>query len=576
MSQPDDAQAAGREPLHVRVAGWLERAFNPIMVKELRGSLRGARFFIAHLAILSIFACVLLLVFMANMADAIGRRGGYGGDPSRVGREVFLWTQLLHLAVVFLVVPALAATSISGERERLTHELLVSTTLTARQIVWGKFTAAMTQAFTIFVSMVPLVALCFLFGGVTVYQIVANYAFLFGLSALVIAFALNISASARTTQRAVGTVYALAILASIVLFALAAGFDRSPSITELAIAYGFVSRGGELGRSGGTGLFERIMYVHVMPGFAWASLMAVFFISATNRLKPLFSNRSTAIRILFALAISGAGLLTILTLYHELPPLELGPAIPRIRHTDDRSVALMCFAISTLTISLLSALFACEDPVLPPHLQAEVSALRGPRRLLRCLWPGATSGAIFSVAFNGAFLLFCFLALAPFSRGFDQGLWRGLPPFFPTAVAFTTALLWAWLTSMYARFLGITLCSRPVLLRTILVLTCLFLAIFPIVHWGIAVSIERDDRSDPQGLHGPVTLGFSPAAAIVSALDLSVGRRSFPATAGGVPVPAFFALFAIVAGNVFLALGNRAERRLREEYARLRKEHAFE
>ena len=116
-----------REPLHTRVAGWLELAFNPIMVKELRASLRGAKFFIAHLAILSIFACILLVVFSMKMVSGLDRGGEYGGDPSRVGREVFLWTQLLHLTVVFLVVPSLAATSITGEREQLTHELLLST-----------------------------------------------------------------------------------------------------------------------------------------------------------------------------------------------------------------------------------------------------------------------------------------------------------------------------------------------------------------------------------------------------------------------------------------------------------------
>lgn len=555
-----------REPLHTRVAGWLERAFNPIMVKELRGSLRGARFFVAHLTILSIFACVLLFVFLGKMADQMGRHGGYAGDPSRVGREVFIYTQLLHLAVVFLVVPGLAATSITGERERLTHELLLSTTLSARQIIWGKFTAAMTQTSMIFVSLVPLVGLCFLFGGITVYQIVANYAFLFGLSALVIAFALNISASARSTQRAVGTVYGLSILAGIILAALSAGFEHSGFITEMAIAYGFVSRGGDLGHGGGTGMFERVMYIHVMPGFAWTAFLALFFTAATNRLKPIFANRSTPMRLFFAASVTGAAALAVLTLYHELPP----PG-----DTHDRAVAVICFAISTLTLSLLSALFACEDPILPPHLQAEVSALRGPRKLLRCLWPGATSGAIFSLAYQGIFLAACFAALIPFSKGFDQGIWRGLPAAFPTAVAFVTAFLWAWFTSMYARFLGILLAARPVLLRTILVLTCLFIAIFPLVHWVIASSIERDENNRTL-THGPVTLGLSPAAAILSALDLTPSRRNFPAYAGGVPVPALFALFAIAAGTVLLALGNRAESRLRAEYAKLRKEHRFE
>jgi ABC-type transport system involved in multi-copper enzyme maturation permease subunit len=557
-----------REPLHTIVAGWLEKAFNPIMVKELRASFRGNRFFVAHLTILSIFACGLLLTFAGEMSVDRGRRGEWSGDPSRVGRSVYLITQLLNLAVVFLVVPGLAATSISGERERLTHELLISTTMSARQIVWGKFTAAMTQTFMIFASMVPLVGLCFLFGGITVYQIVANYLFLFALSALVIAFALTISASSRTTQRAVGTVYGLVILASFFVTGLAVNFERSGFLGEVGVAYGFISRGADL-RSYSGSMFERVMYIHVMPGFAWIALLALFFASATNRLKPIFANRSTSIRAIYLLTTLGAGLLTILTLYHELPPTGIGPLTPGHRetlHTEERSVAVMCFALCALTLSLLSALFACEDPILPPHLQAEVSAFRGPRRFLRLFWPGATSGAFFSLAFHAVFLGLSFAALVPFSAGFDRGgVWSGRPFFIPTAVAFGIALVWAWFTAMYARFLGITLASRPVLLRTLLVLSCLILAIFPIVHWAIATSIDRSE-SDILSRNGPVTLGLSAAAAIVSALDLSPRPQGFPVTAGGIPLPALFAVLAIGAGTVLLILGNRSEARLLAEY----------
>lgn len=566
----NDKAVPSREPLHARVAGWLERAFNPIMVKELRASLRGARFFITHLTILSIFACGLLLTFAGEMSISSGRYDDYGGDPSRVGRSVYLITQLLHLAVVFLIVPGLAATSISGERERLTHELLVSTTMTARQIVWGKFTAAMTQTFTIFTSMVPLVGLCFLFGGITMYQILANYAFLFALSAVVVAFALNISAGARTTQRAVSSVYGLAILGALFSSILAFNAGRSGFLAEMGVAYGFVSRGDDLGRSYGAGLFERLMYVHAIPGFLWAALFAFFFMSATNRLKPLFANRSTSIRVFYAVAVCGAAALTLLTFYHELPPT--GSAGTGVQHTSDRSIAVMTYAISALTLALLSALFACEDPALPAHLEAEVAALRGPKRLLRCLWPGASSGAAFSLSFHVLFFAVSFVALVPFSAGFDRGTWRALPSFLPTLVALLSVLAWAWLTSSFARFLGITMASRPLLLRTILVLTCLFLALFPILHWAISTSLDHHRFEEPtEPRDGPLTLGFSPAAAVVSALDLSPPPRNFPASSGGIPIPLIFIAFAAAAGSILRVLGNRAETRFKAELEKIRK-----
>ena len=110
-----DTPAPAREALHARVAGLLEHAFNPIMLKELRASMRGMRFFVAHIIILSLFAAGLLMAFLTLMPS---RPGGYDdpGDPSVVGRYVYLITQLLQLGVVFLVVPGLAATSISRAR----------------------------------------------------------------------------------------------------------------------------------------------------------------------------------------------------------------------------------------------------------------------------------------------------------------------------------------------------------------------------------------------------------------------------------------------------------------------------
>ncbi|MBV8880572.1 MAG: hypothetical protein JO332_11440, partial [Planctomycetaceae bacterium] len=437
MSEPS---APLREPLHGRVAGLLERAFNPIMLKELRASLRGTRFFVSHLVILSLFAGGLMLAFLSMIPT---RSGNYDdpGDPSIVGRRVYLITQLLQLGVAFLVVPGLAATSISTERESLTHDLLLTTTMTARQIVWGKFTAAMTQAFTLFISMVPLVSLCFLFGGVTVYQILANYAFLFGLSAVMIAYALSMSANARSTQRAVGSVYGLTLLGGIIASVVVGSLFNTELFEGLAVAYGFASPG-EMGRAAGMDLMSRILYVYVAPGFLWASLLSLFFLNATNRLKPHFANRSTALRIYFAAFLLGAAAITVLSLRHSLP--WNSPA-------EERSYALMTFSIVALTITLLGSLFACEEPLLPPHLAAELASFRGWRRGLWILWPGSGSGAAFSLVTTALFLALALVGLRTFTRGFDRGAWAGSPSALPLAVAFLMVFCWTFFTTLLAR-----------------------------------------------------------------------------------------------------------------------------
>lgn len=541
--------------LHARLAGWLERAFNPIMVKELRASLRGARFFAAHFTILCLFAAGLLVLFAAFMSQNRWSGPAYGfmaADPALVGSRTYAVLQWIHLAVVVLVVPGFAAASITAEREKLTYEMLVSTTLTARQVIWGKFVAAMTQSFTVFVSLVPLVALCFLFGGVTVVQIVANYALDFVLSALMVMFALSISANSPTTQRATGTVYGMALVVGGPLAAVfLTGIHQSDLVREMAAAYGFV-----VPAEAGTArvpLIERLLYVYAMPAFGWAALFALFFINAINRLKPSSANRSTNLRIYYAVVVSGILVLVTAALHHETPPSS---------NLYDRATGLMAVVLSLVSAGLMSALFACEDPALPPGLAARAEGLRGAGRLLRILWPGSGSGVWYCVAANGLIFAVAFAALLPLTRGFDRGVWKGWPEGVPLAVAFTVAFLWAFLCASAGRLLSAWWPHRPVLIRATLVIAALILAIFPLLHWGIAHSIDRE-ALDPKRYHGPATLALSPAAAVLGTLDLSTSRRDFPFAALGLPVPLLFGAGALAGGVAMLALASRRLSRLR-------------
>src|SRR6185295_6003136 len=143
---------------------------------------------------------------------------------------------------------------------------------------------------------------------------------------------------------------------------------------------------------------------------------------ATNRLKPLYANRSTPLRLYFAVLILLAGAIGVVCMLHSMVPNAVA---------DDRSYSLMAFSIVALTVSLLGALFACEDPILPPHLAREAASFTGRRRFLRVLWPGSGSGAAFSVAVMALFLAGAYLGLRPFVKDFDRGAWAGGPPALP-------------------------------------------------------------------------------------------------------------------------------------------------
>lgn len=540
------------EPLHARVAGWLERGFNPILVKELRGSFRGLRFFIAHMTVLGLFAGGLLLWLGFTMVEA--RRAAEQGqfmDPSRVGQTLFAATQALHLAVALFVVPGLAATSITIEREARTQDLLVTTTLSARQIVWGKFSAALFQTFTLFVSLVPLVGLTFFFGGITVYQIAANYAFILALSALVIVFALFVSSHAGSTPRAVGTVYGLSALgtffAALLTGALAS--ERSDLFFAALFAYGFASPGTELGRVNPAGLADTVLYVYAAPAYFAVTFFAFCFLTAVNRLKPIYANRSTAIRVLALGAVAGLLALVVVACRHEVAP-DAGAVV--------RAEALASAALAALVLVMLLAFFACEDAVVPPHLRRTSSRVPFPLR------PGSGPGALFAAGMSILVALALGLGLASRTEGFQRGAWSGLPAGMPWAIACGSVALWGLFCAALGRWLSAALPGRPMLTRGLLVGAALLLTLGPWVHYAVAREIDRD-RTNLDGLRGPATLALSPAAAVLSAMDLSTKRRLVPLTTAGIPLPAAHAIVGAGLTALFAWLGRRGAAKLREQ-----------
>lgn len=135
---------------------------NPVMIKELRGRMRGIRAFAVLSAFLLFLSCFTILVYTAtSMSLSSG-----SGPGVAAGKIVFFALFLFELFLVSFLTPALTAGAFSGERERRTHELLLSTPLRAREIVLGKFASALAYVVALVVASIPLMASAFLMGGV--------------------------------------------------------------------------------------------------------------------------------------------------------------------------------------------------------------------------------------------------------------------------------------------------------------------------------------------------------------------------------------------------------------------------
>lgn len=139
---------------------------NPVLSRELRGRIRGNRALLILVIYLSIIAAVTLLVYAAAASSMSG--GINDVEAGRViGKTIFITVMTASLIQVCVITPSLTAGTISGEKERQTYDLLITTMLSPLQIALGKLASALAFAMLLIIAALPLAALAFLFGGVS-------------------------------------------------------------------------------------------------------------------------------------------------------------------------------------------------------------------------------------------------------------------------------------------------------------------------------------------------------------------------------------------------------------------------
>jgi ABC-type transport system involved in multi-copper enzyme maturation permease subunit len=127
-------------------------------------------------------------------------------DPrfaSQAGTHLFRALALTDLLLVVLITPAITASTISGERERQTLDLLLCTPLRSRSIVLGKLASSLLFPALLLVSTLPLFALVFFLGGVTVAHVLVVMLVFAVTAVLVATIGLFLSVTVRRTIPAV-------------------------------------------------------------------------------------------------------------------------------------------------------------------------------------------------------------------------------------------------------------------------------------------------------------------------------------------------------------------------------------
>ncbi len=144
---------------------------NPVLGHELLVNLRMTRAFVLCFIYVAALGAVVYFPWPEEGRVQIG--------AAVKAQQLFDIFFLGQFSLVALMAPSYAAGSITGEKERKTYELLISTPMEPGAVLVGKLLSSLCYLTLLIMSSAPLMVLCWLLGGIALNEIVMAYGVLF-------------------------------------------------------------------------------------------------------------------------------------------------------------------------------------------------------------------------------------------------------------------------------------------------------------------------------------------------------------------------------------------------------------
>lgn len=180
----------------------------PVMSKDLRLRMRGWRW----AGVVSLYVAILAAVALAFLLQ---KYNPAGGQASTAGVRLLQCLSIFQLLLLVFVTPTSVAGAISGERQQRTWELLMASRVSASEIVWSKLVAGLAFNLVLIGASLPIFSLVFLFGGLTLADLIP--AFVVFLATVVLLAATSLAVSALTSRLSVS--YMLSLVVALTLSA---------------------------------------------------------------------------------------------------------------------------------------------------------------------------------------------------------------------------------------------------------------------------------------------------------------------------------------------------------------------
>lgn len=138
--------------------------WNPIVKKDLQVTVRSMRISWG----LFIYEGALAIAFLLALR-VIQSMGTYLSSGNIYSYLIYLFpvTAVVQVCIVALYVPIITASSISGERERQTFDIMLTTCMSPLSIVSGKVASAVLRILFLVAASTPIMALSFVVGGLS-------------------------------------------------------------------------------------------------------------------------------------------------------------------------------------------------------------------------------------------------------------------------------------------------------------------------------------------------------------------------------------------------------------------------
>ncbi len=143
---------------------------NPILTREMTVFQRGWK-----LPVLILLYNGLMILMLAGLYTLMNKSssGGTGIDIGYMN-GLYYFVTFGQLVLLLLMVPAVTAGAISGERQRGTLDILLVSAKSPREIILGKLEAGLFAVGLLMVSSLPFYAIVGVYGGVGFLEVIGN------------------------------------------------------------------------------------------------------------------------------------------------------------------------------------------------------------------------------------------------------------------------------------------------------------------------------------------------------------------------------------------------------------------